>query len=581
LNPGVQNMRDAASRARILVMEDENSVAQALQIILADEGYGVAWAATGQGALDSMSRQDFDLLVADLRLPDMQGMDVIRQIKKNRPGTEVIVITGYASVGSAVEAMKTGAVDYLPKPFTDDQFKTAVEKALKIRDEGSPENREFPPPRLKLISKRQVVRALTETSPETREEPPGEHGNPEGAADTPIPDPMSLREEHAGAEVSDGRKKEVTQEPAKESGLREAILEGVHEGVLATDREGTIVFFNKTMEAMLGYSRTEVCGKVPLGRLLPFGEVERLKERLAGEGGGEKKRLLLFETNLLDKKGRAIPVQMSPALLSDKKDPGIVAFVRNLREMRKAEQEDADPSRLLQQDKMMSLGRLAASVVHEINNPLAGILNYLRLMIKILSLGAVSEEGREKFQRYLTVVERETDRCSRIVSSLLAFSRKSKMEYAKMSVNELLERSIMLSQHKMALQNIQVKTDLDPRMPVIVGDFNQLQQCIINLIFNAIDAMAQGGTLTVSSALRPDEGVVQIGVEDSGCGIPEEDLPNIFEPFFTTKTEGKGLGLGLSTVCGIVEGHKGTIHAESEVGKGTAFTIKLPLGMKT
>jgi two-component system NtrC family sensor kinase len=377
LNPGVQNMRDAASRARILVMEDENSVAQALQIILADEGYGVAWAATGQGALDSMSRQDFDLLVADLRLPDMQGMDVIRQIKKNRPGTEVIVITGYASVGSAVEAMKTGAVDYLPKPFTDDQFKTAVEKALKIRDEGSPENREFPPPRLKLISKRQVVRALTETSPETREEPPGEHGNPEGAADTPIPDPMSLREEHAGAEVSDGRKKEVTQEPAKESGLREAILEGGHEGVLATDREGTIVFFNKTMEAMLGYSRTEVCGKVPLGRLLPFGEVERLKERLAGEGGEEKKRLLLFETNLLDKKGRAIPVQMSPALLSDKKDPGIVAFVRNLREMRKAEQEDADPSRLLQQDKMMSLGRLAASVVHEINNPLAGILNYL------------------------------------------------------------------------------------------------------------------------------------------------------------------------------------------------------------
>jgi two-component system NtrC family sensor kinase len=567
LNPGVQNMTDAAIRARILVMEDENSVAQALQIILADEGYGVAWAATGQGALDSVSRQDFDLLVADLRLPDMQGMDVIRQIKKSRPGTEVIVITGYASVGSAVEAMKTGVADYLPKPFTDDQFKAAVEEALK------------PPPRLKLIGKRQVVRALTETPPGTGEGPPGEQGNPESAAATPIPGPMGPREEHAIAAVLDGRKKEVTQAPAKESGLREAILEGVHEGVLAADREGTIVFFNKTMEAMLGYSAAEVCGKVPLARLLPFGEVERLKERLAGEEGEEKKRLLLFETNLLDKKGKTIPVQMSPALLSDKEDPGIVAFIRNLREMRRAEQEDADPSRLLHQDKMMSLGRLAASVVHEINNPLAGILNYLRLMIKILSLGAVSEEGREKFQRYLTVVERETDRCSRIVSNLLAFSRKSKMEYAKMSVNELLERSIMLSQHKMALQNIQVRTDLDPRTPAIVGDFNQLQQCIINLIFNAIDAMAQGGTLTVSSALRLDEGVVQIGVADSGCGIPEEDLPNIFEPFFTTKTEGKGLGLGLSTVCGIVEGHKGTIHVESEVGKGTAFTIKLPLGM--
>jgi two-component system NtrC family sensor kinase len=319
---------------------------------------------------------------------------------------------------------------------------------------------------------------------------------------------------------------------------------------------------------------------MPLARLLPFGEMERLKERLGSEEGREKKRLLLFETNLLDKRGKAIPVQMSPALLSEKDDLGLVAFVRNLREVRKAEQEDADPSRLLQQDKMMSLGRLAASVVHEINNPLAGILNYLRLMIKILSRRATKAEEMEKFQKYLTVVERETDRCSRIVTNLLAFSRKSKMECAEMSVNELLERSIMLSQHKMALQNIQVKTDLDPKLPLIVGDFNQLQQCIVNLIFNAIDAMPQGGTLTVSSSFRPDEGVVQIGVADSGCGIPEEDLPNIFEPFFTTKTEGRGLGLGLSTVWGIIDRHKGTIQVESKVGKGTVFTIKLPVEKK-
>jgi PAS domain S-box-containing protein len=567
-------------------MEDENSVAQALQIILTDEGYGVAWATTGQGALDSMSRQDFDLLVADLRLPDMHGMDVIRQVKKSRPETEVIVITGYASVESAVEAMKTGAIDYLPKPFTDDQFKTAVEEALKERDKVSTDNPEFPPPPLKLIGKRQVVRALTETAPGIWEGASEEHRYGEGAAATPvspwpsIPDSKGLHEEHAIVTVSDGRKKEVTQVSAKESGLGEAILEGVGEGILATDREGTIVFVNKSMEAMLGYSRAEISGKITLARLLPFGEVERLKQRMDSEEGREKKRLLLFETNLLDKRGKPIPVQMSTALLSGKENLGIVAFIRNLREMRKAEQEDADPSRLLQQDKMMSLGRLAASAVHEINNPLAGILNYLRLMIKILSRGAVNEDQLEKFRKYLAVVERETDRCSQIVSNLLAFSRKSRMEYAEMSVNELLERSIMLSQHKMSLQNIQVRTDLDPRTPVILGDFNQLQQCIINLIFNAIDAMPQGGTLTVSSTLRPEEGVVQIGVADSGCGIPEENLPDIFEPFFTTKTEGKGLGLGLSTVCGIVDGHKGTIQVTSEVGKGTAFTIKLPIEKK-
>jgi PAS domain S-box-containing protein len=576
-------MRDAASRARILIMEDETGVAQALQIILTEEGYGVDLAATGQGALDSASRKDFDLLVADLRLPDMHGMDVIRRIKKSQPETEVIVITGYASVGSAVEAMKTGAVDYLPKPFTDDQFKSAVEEALKERDRVYPEDLLLSTRQRKLIGRTEVVRVLRKTPPELSEGMSNAQRDNYGGRTTAAFGPASLHDrpefnkEYPIPTVVDKARKEGTEMPAKVRGLANRILEGVNEGILAADREGTVVFFSKSMETMLGYSGAEVCDIMPLARLLPFGEIERLKERLGSEEGGEKKRLLLFETNLLDKRGKAIPVQMSPALLSEKDDLGIVAFVRSLREVRKAEQEDADPSRLLQQDKMMSLGRLAASVVHEINNPLAGILNYLRLMIKILSRGATNEEQMEKFQKYLTVVERETDRCSRIVTNLLAFSRKSNMEYAEMSVNELLERSIMLSQHKMALQNIQVKIDLDPKLPLIVGDFNQLQQCIINLIFNAIDAMPQGGTLRVSSALRPDEGVVQIVVADSGCGIPEEDLPNIFEPFFTTKTEGKGLGLGLSTVCGIVDGHKGTIQVESKVGKGTAFTVKLPM----
>jgi two-component system NtrC family sensor kinase len=583
--PGVESMTDAASRARILVMEDENSVAQALQIILTDEGYGVAWSSTGQGALDSASHQSFDLLVADLRLPDMHGMDVVKQIKESRPETAVIVITGYASVGSAVEAMKTGAVDYLPKPFTDEQFKSAVEQALKKRDRACPENAVLSARKKKLIGRKEVVRVLRKTTPEVSEGISNAQRDKCGRAAAFGPEPLHDRayfnEDHPIPTDMGKTRKEGTEMLAEERGFADRILEGVKEGVLAADPKGTVVFFNKSMEAMLGYSAAEVCGKIPLARLLPFGEMERLKERLGSEEGGKNKRLLLFETNLLDRRGKSISVQMSPALLSGKDDLGIVAFIRKLREMRKAEQEDADPSRLLQQDKMMSLGRLAASVVHEINNPLAGILNYLRLMLKILSRGAVNEAEMEKFRNYLTVVERETDRCSRIVSSLLAFSRRSKMEYAEMSVNELLERSTMLSQHKMALQNIQVKIGLDPNLPLIVGDFNQLQQCIINLIFNAIDAMPQGGTLTVSSAVRSDEGVVLIGVTDTGCGIPEEDLPNIFEPFFTTKTEGKGLGLGLSTVYGIVDGHKGTIRVESEVGKGTTFTIELPAQKKS
>jgi signal transduction histidine kinase len=126
------------------------------------------------------------------------------------------------------------------------------------------------------------------------------------------------------------------------------------------------------------------------------------------------------------------------------------------------------------------------------------------------------------------------------------------------------------------LQNIQIKTDFDPNIPKVLGDFNQTQQCVINLIFNAIDAMSDGGTLTMVSSFDPATEMVEIKIEDTGCGIAEEDLHQIFDPFYSTKTEGKGLGLGLSMVYGIIDRHKGSITVDSKLGEGTVFTIRLP-----
>jgi two-component system NtrC family sensor kinase len=225
---------------------------------------------------------------------------------------------------------------------------------------------------------------------------------------------------------------------------------------------------------------------------------------------------------------------------------------------------------------MISLGRLAASVVHEINNPLSGILNYLRLMQRVLSKGPLADDRREKFQRYLELVENETDRCSQIVSSLLSFSRISPPAFGLVRIDELWHRSILLCRHKMDLGDIRLESDIAPNLPPIEGDFNQLQQCMINLIFNAIDAMPQGGTLNLSSDFDKNRGAVYLVVKDTGRGICARDLPHIFEPFFTTKNEGYGVGLGLSTVYGIIQGHKGSITVESESGKGAAFKIELP-----
>ena len=189
----------------------------------------------------------------------------------------------------------------------------------------------------------------------------------------------------------------------------------------------------------------------------------------------------------------------------------------------------------------------------------------------------MDSEHLKKFQTYLDLVESETGRCSKIVSNLLAFSRQSKVEFAEVDLNDLMNKCVLLSQHKLDLQNIKITTRLQTDLPRIWGDYNQIQQCVINLILNAVDAMPEGGTLILGNSLDVRNRLVEIHVEDSGNGISPEDLPHIFEPFFTTKTVGKGLGLGLSTVYGILDRHHSTITAKSELGKGSVFTIKLPL----
>ncbi|MFH2044190.1 MAG: hybrid sensor histidine kinase/response regulator [Pseudomonadota bacterium] len=228
------------------------------------------------------------------------------------------------------------------------------------------------------------------------------------------------------------------------------------------------------------------------------------------------------------------------------------------------------------QDKMMSLGRLAASVAHEINNPLSGVLNYIKLMHKTMERGPLSEENRKKFIPQLELIESELSRCTQIVSGLLTFSRKSDPAFININIENLLNRCVLLSRHKMELGKIDLKLYTSPHLPEVKGNFNQLHQCIINLLFNAIDAMPDGGTLELSAENDPNKGFVSICVKDTGQGICEKNLTHIFEPFFTTKKNGYGIGLGLSTVYGIMERHNGSIDVKSGPGKGSVFTLRLP-----
>ena len=228
-------------------------------------------------------------------------------------------------------------------------------------------------------------------------------------------------------------------------------------------------------------------------------------------------------------------------------------------------------------EKLASLGKLAATIAHEINNPLAGVLNYIRLIIKQLSRNRFSHEKFEDILRYLKIMESETARCGEIVKDLLSFARRTKITMESNSIEDIINKTLNLISHELEMKELQVKKNIAPNLPKIKCDFKQIQQVLLNLMYNASEAMPNGGTLTVA-ADKADGGkaLIEVAISDTGCGISEKNMENIFEPFFTTKEEGKGAGLGLSVVYGIIVRHNGTISVESEPGKGSTFKVRLP-----
>ncbi|MCU0539491.1 MAG: response regulator [Desulfobacterales bacterium] len=506
----------------ILLIDDEEDIRDVMSVTLADAGHRVRTAADGAAGIRLCADAPPEIVITDIRMPGMNGLQVLEHLKAHHPEIEVIVATAFGEMELAIRALQLDASDFITKPISSENLFLAIERAGE------------------RLSSRRRLKEYTQL----------------------------LEREKAA----------TSQQLLKTIAFQRNLIESSMDGILGSDEKGRVLIYNGSMERLAGFSRREALAGMDFDRFFSPAEAERFQRELAGEGFGGPGRLMLFETLLKAKGGREIPVQVSAVSLMDEGRPaGRVGFFRDLRAMRQLEREIADQARILHQDKMMSLGRLAASVVHEINNPLSGILNYIRLMAKLLGQGPLTGERQEKFARYLGIIDSETGRCSQIVSGLLSFSRRSPAAFGPVDVEELIRRCVLLSRHKLELSRIRIDLQVASGLPALAGDFNQLQQCLINLIFNAIDAMAGGGTLTL--AARPDGAArtVVITVRDTGPGIPPEHLANIFEPFFTTKSEGHGLGLGLSTVYGIVERHRGTIAAENHPEGGAAFRITLPL----
>jgi len=338
----------------------------------------------------------------------------------------------------------------------------------------------------------------------------------------------------------------------------ENIVESINVGILAADLDDRVESWNSQIEKLTGISREHAVGR-KLQELLPADLCERLNPARGGEIVHNIYKFVLRPNEV------TLNIAVAPLISRDGQQIGRLIILDDVTDRAELER------RLVQADKLSSIGLLAAGVAHEVNTPLAVISTYAQMLAKQIS-------GDEEKAPLLEKIARQTFRASEIVNSLLNFSRTSPTEFVSVDLNKVLRETLSLIGHQLEKARVEVKLSLDESLPRIKGNPGKLQQVFLNLFLNARDAMESGGMLSVSTTHHQNagDGLVRVSVLDSGAGIAAENVARIFDPFFTTKGARKGTGLGLSVSYGIVREHGGDIEVDSRVGFGTRFDLSFP-----
>lgn len=364
---------------------------------------------------------------------------------------------------------------------------------------------------------------------------------------------------------------EMENELRKTNQFLQNVIRSSVDGIIAADMKGNIIIFNEGAERLLGYRAEEVIGKIHITQLYPPGVAKKIMRRLRSDTYGPRGKLPTTPTTIVAKSGEHIPVRISAAIVYEgDRELASVGIFRDLRERIKMQQQLEETYRqLLHSEKLASLGKLAAGVAHELNNPLGGILMYANMLLEQAGEGPAAQDLKEIVEQAL--------RCKEIVRGLLEFARRRGEELARVQVNEVLEKCVGLMSKQAAFLNIQWEKQFQADLPQVAADPDQLSQVFTNLIVNAADAMEGKGTLGIRTWAEGEPAQVHVEIWDTGSGIPEEHLQKIFDPFFTTKEVGKGTGLGLSIAYGIVRRMGGDIQVKSKLGQGTTFHLRFPL----
>ncbi|MDE2510992.1 MAG: response regulator [Elusimicrobia bacterium] len=510
-------------RAGILVVDDERGMRDLLSSELGAHGYRVSVAADGREAVEKIRVGKFEVVISDISMPNMGGLDLLAEIKRTAPGVEVILSTGYGTVETAVAAMRLGAYDFIQKPFNLAEMLALVEKALE-KGEARAMLALYKSSRavfssLKLDSLLPLVSRLTA---------------------------QILNADHATVLLAgpEGRLSVAADAGDFDAELRRVCL-AAGERTLAGVEAGPVVLplFGRAGGVI---ACTLSAADKKLGVLLAC------RSRPGALFSDADLRLATIF-------GAQIAQAVGNAMLYGELEESL----RRNREMQ---------GRLVQSEKLAALGQLAAGVAHEINNPLSSVMGFSQLVIQAGGLSPVQEDD-------LRSVLREAGRCREIVKGLLQFGRKREPRKERVLLPPLLDATLQLARHPLRLAGVEVVKSIPADLPPIMADPAQLQQVFLNLVTNARQAMEGRSGARLTIAARRDGGSVVLIFSDNGPGISPENLDRIFDPFFTTKPEGQGTGLGLSISHALVAQNGGTLEAASVPGEGAAFTLAFAAGV--
>ncbi|MBI2877308.1 MAG: response regulator [Candidatus Tectomicrobia bacterium] len=508
----------AQQRANILVVDDELGTRESLRVIL--EGrYQVKTVERGKEALRLIAAQEPDIIFLDLLMPEMSGIEVLRRIREISPEIQVAIVTAYASLENAQEALRLGATDYLIKPFDRRDVERVVEKGLSRRREHQQVRRSMEAAQQKLLSIEQEKEQLQREFTLTRE-------------------------------------------------YLECLLESSPDAIVSTDIQGRITFYSRGAEELYGYRAWEMIG-TPLSRLYVQGESEAQKiEALLQERG----RIEGYETDIRCRDGRKAPSRLSASLLQDKEGEviGRMEILQDITESRRLQEQ------LVQTERLRALGEMAAGVAHDFNN----ILALISTRAQLLNL-KLDPPNVKALKEGLAIIQRAAMDGAETVRRIreLTRARGKKETLRAIDPCQLVRDVVELTRPRWESEApgpgspVELVLEL-AEVPPVAGIQSELREVLTNLIFNALEAMPQGGRLSLSTGPSQRPGEVEIRVQDTGLGVPAEVKGKIFEPLFTTKGS-LNSGLGLSVSYGIVARYGGTIEVESQEGQGSTFIVRL------